>query len=66
MDEGKFAQLGVGDWKMTNSNQTLRFPRSAREAYGHDIDFGDHHRGDRWVGYVAIFIAGLMIGGWLL
>lgn len=50
---------------MKDSNYTLRFPRTAREVYGHTIEF-DEHRGDRWVGYVAIFVAGLMVGGWLL
>lgn len=49
-----------------DSNHTLKFPRTAREAYGHDIDFDDYHRGDTWVGYGFFFIVGFLLGGWLL
>jgi hypothetical protein len=50
---------------MKDSNYTLRFNRTARDAFGHSLEF-DENRGDRWVGYVAIFIAGLLVGAWLL
>jgi hypothetical protein len=52
---------------MKDSNYSLRFHRTAREAFGHSLEFeSPGSRGDRWVGYIAIFIAGLLIGGWLL
>ncbi len=53
---------------MTNlpSNWTLKFPRSAREAFGHDCRF-EGRDPDRLVGHIiaalAIFAAGLMVGG---
>jgi hypothetical protein len=53
---------------MMPSNYTLKFPRSGREAFGHDCRF-DNHRPDpeRIVGYsllaLAIFFAGLLVGG---
>ena len=46
---------------MKDSNYTLRFNRSAREAYGHDIDFHDHHP-DTPVWYVTLFILGFLLG----
>jgi hypothetical protein len=45
---------------MKDSNYTLRFHRTAREAYGHDINFSEH--GDRLVGWVALFCAGVLVG----
>jgi hypothetical protein len=45
---------------MKDSNETLRFHRTAREAYGHDIQFDNE--GDKWVGRAALFIAGLLVG----
>lgn len=52
---------------MMPSNYTLKFPRSYREATGHDCRF-DNHRPDpeRIVGYsllaLAIFAAGMLVG----
>ena len=50
-----------------DSNYTLRFNRSAREAYGHDVQFSDADKWDRRVLLVAIFcgsfVVGLMVGG---
>ena len=46
---------------MNNSNYSLRFSRTAREAFGHSLEF-DNRRGDKWVGWAAIFIAGFLIG----
>lgn len=50
---------------MLPSNYTLRFPRTGREAFGHDCRF--ERDPDRMVGHViaalAIFVAGLMLGG---
>jgi hypothetical protein len=52
---------------MNNSNFSLRFSRSAREAYGHNIQFVDGNRKDKIVGIVcailAAFVVGMMIGG---
>lgn len=46
---------------MKDSNQTLRWNRSAREAYGHDIDFSDHNP-DIPVWYVTLFVLGFITG----
>ena len=50
-----------------DSNYTLRFNRSAREAYGHDIQFYDSQ--DRMVFIAcaigAAFLLGLFFGGGL-
>lgn len=46
---------------MNNSNWTLRWNRSAREAYGHSVEF-EPHWGDRLVGYGAIFAFGFFFG----
>ena len=48
------------------SNYTLRFPRTGREAFGHECHFeGD--KGDRLVGFICAvgiaFILGLALGG---
>ncbi len=52
---------------MNNSNFSLRFSRSAREAYGHDVSFHDHSKMDRIVFIAcaigAAFVIGLMVGG---
>lgn len=49
-----------------NSNWTLRFPRTGREAFGHECHF-ESRDPDRIVGIVcalaAAFIAGLLVGG---
>lgn len=46
---------------MADSNYTLRFNRSAREAYGHDIQFTpDHSTGDWVVGLVVAFAFGFI------
>lgn len=53
---------------MTNdSNRTLRFSRTAKEAFGHDIRFDDGTKDDRFVGIVAAlcvaFLLGYLVGG---
>jgi hypothetical protein len=53
---------------MMPSNYTLKFPRSGREAFGHDCRFVSHRPDpDRIVGYtllaLAIFAAGVVFGG---
>mgnify|MGYP001367787188 CR=1 FL=1 len=52
---------------MNNSNYSLRFSRSAREAYGHDVQFHDASNWDRRIFAAAVvgaaFVIGLMIGG---
>jgi hypothetical protein len=45
---------------MRDSNWTLRFNRSAREAYGHDIVLDDDH--DSIVAWVFVFVWGFIIG----
>lgn len=49
-----------------NSNYTLRFPRTYREATGHDCNF-NHRDPDRLVGVVVLvlcaFVVGMMVGG---
>ena len=49
-----------------NSNWTLRFPRTSREAFGHQAQFGRRDP-DRMVGIaVAVlcaFVVGMMVGG---
>ena len=49
-----------------NSNYTLRFPRSGREAFGHDCRFDSRPDPDRLVCYtflvLAIFLAGVLVG----
>jgi hypothetical protein len=52
---------------MMPSNYTLRFPRTYREATGHDCQFSDHRPDpDRIVGYsllaLALFFAGVLVG----
>lgn len=48
-----------------NSNWSLRFPRSGREAFGHEVRFDRDP--DRMVGTVIAliyaFLAGLVLGG---
>lgn len=46
---------------MSRSNWNLRFDRTAREAYGHDIDFDDNI-GDRFVFVISIFAVGFILG----
>jgi len=48
---------------MIDSNRTLRFNRSSREAYGHQIEFDrPHHRLEAWIYIAAVFALGLFIG----
>lgn len=52
---------------MNNSNYTLRFSRTSREAFGHQVDFHDGLDWDRIVGIVGVialaFVVGLIVGG---
>jgi len=50
---------------MRDSNYTLRWNRSAREAYGYDVSFKEKNP-DRWVAWVAIFAAGFICGGFIV
>ncbi len=52
---------------MMPSNYTLKFPRTGRDAFGHDCRFDNHHPDpERIVGYsllaLAIFAAGMLVG----
>jgi hypothetical protein len=48
-----------------NSNWSLRFPRTSREAYGYCVSFNTHNK-DRMVfiacAILAAFMAGFMLG----
>ncbi len=50
---------------MNRSNYTLRFPRTGREAFGHECEF--KRNPDRHVGIaiamIYAFVAGLLVGG---
>jgi hypothetical protein len=51
---------------MNNSNHTLRFSRTSREAYGFQARFEpDHHWAEPliWVG--AVFLFGTLFGLWI-
>jgi hypothetical protein len=52
---------------MNNSNYSLRFSRTAREAYGHEISFHDQSKMDRAVlivcAVLGAFVVGMMVGG---
>lgn len=52
---------------MNDSNRTLRFSRSAKEAYGHDIQFEDSNKADIYVFVMCLcclfFILGFLTGG---
>lgn len=49
-----------------DSNYTLKFPRTSRQAFGHDCRFDDRIDTDRLVGRVLlvlfVFLAGVMVG----
>lgn len=49
-----------------NSNYSLRFPRTGREAFGHECHF-QRRDPDRIVGFVmaflAAFVVGMLVGG---
>jgi hypothetical protein len=44
-----------------DSNQSLRFSRTAREEFGHDLHFDKPHVGDKLVGYATAFAWGFLI-----
>lgn len=50
-----------------NSNYSLRFPRTGREAFGHECHFHPRVDPERIVGWAcllfAVFVAGMMVGG---
>lgn len=52
---------------MKDSNWTGRTDRTAREAYGHEIEFDHHgiHAGDAWVMVGAAFAAGFLLAMWI-
>lgn len=49
-----------------HSNYTLRFPRTAREAFGHDCQFDDRARSHRRAALCLVvlyaFVAGVVVG----
>ena len=48
---------------MNNSNYSLRFSRTAREAFGHSLEFNEPvRRIEAWIFGVAIFATGFLLG----
>jgi cytochrome c-type biogenesis protein CcmH/NrfF len=48
---------------MNNSNYSLKFSRSSREAYGHQVRFEpDHHWAEPWLWAVCLLGLGFMAG----
>ena len=51
---------------MPDSNYTLRWNRTARQAYGHDVDFhgseSEYTDFDRFVFFVMVFALGFILG----
>jgi hypothetical protein len=53
----------MGGGEVIDSNHTLRFNRTSREAYGHFIEFEHaHHRLEAWIYISAIFAIGVLCG----
>lgn len=49
---------------MNNSNQTLRFSRTSREAYGYFVRFEpEHHWSEPYLWVACIFAIGFILGG---
>lgn len=52
---------------MNDSNQTLRFSRTSREAFGHWVSFSDRNKMDKFVfvacAICAAFVIGMFVGG---
>jgi hypothetical protein len=46
---------------MRDSNWTLRWPRTSREVYGHDIQFEENNP-DQIVWWVTVFAIGFICG----
>jgi hypothetical protein len=48
---------------MIDSNRTLRFPRTSREAFGYQASFDQpHHRLEAWIYMAVIFAFGVLLG----
>jgi hypothetical protein len=48
---------------MIDSNHTLRFNRTSREAYGHFVEFDQpHHRLEAWIYIGVTFLLGVLLG----
>jgi hypothetical protein len=48
---------------MIDSNRTLRFNRTSREAFGHQIEFDQpHHRLEAAIYIAAVFAFGVLLG----
>jgi cytochrome c-type biogenesis protein CcmH/NrfF len=49
--------------EMNNSNQTLKFSRSSREAYGHQVSFEpEHHWAEPYLWAACLIGLGFMAG----
>ena len=49
---------------MRDSNWTLRWNRTSKEAFGHDVDFHDssYNEFDKFVWWITIFAIGFIAG----
>ena len=48
---------------MIDSNHTLRFNRTSREAYGHFVEFDQpHQKFEAWIYAVVVFAFGVLLG----
>lgn len=55
----------MGRTIMNDANRTLRFSRTAKEAFGHDIRFDADRPADKLVGWCMIFAYGFLAGFFL-
>jgi len=48
---------------MNDSNRTLKFSRTSKEAFGHFVKFeASHHWAEPWLWALSIFVIGFLIG----
>lgn len=61
--------VNFGRWwlKMNNSNYSLRFSRTSREAYGDWVRFEpDHHWAEPYLWVGVVFGLVLLVGAWMV
>lgn len=47
---------------MNDANRTLRFSRTAKEAFGHEVEFTEDRPADKLIGWFLIFAYGFLAG----
>jgi hypothetical protein len=56
----------MGGGEVIDSNHTLKFNRTSREAFGYQAQFEQpHHRLEVWIYVVTIFMVGVLLGSLL-